>query len=288
MTGMATATDLVAVALPPGWAASQEAVGNASAVASAVASSVAVAVAVARDFALRLLTSPAVERAEHHSGPRGEEAHVSERSELCAVPLAREARRGPAGAARRIASRPVFLWATFLCTSKERWLAPRRGAKALDPASAAAWVFALERSNSQSAKQPRHEAELSPLLLRSELLLFARAKRSNQEKARPCLCAQPATRAGSTPPPGFFDETSLSRRKTTCIPARRPSRGLIRRLRRCGREPVKSKAGATVKAQAATSIFPALLVSRCKILQPLPNPFRVTPSQPTARPCHPW
>ena len=100
MTGMATATDLVAVALPPGWAASQEAVGNASAVASAVA--------VAREFALRLLTSPAVERAEHHSGPRGEAAHVSGRSELCAVPLAREARRGPAGAARRIASRPVL------------------------------------------------------------------------------------------------------------------------------------------------------------------------------------
>jgi len=32
--------------------------------------------------------------------------------------------------------RGVFLWATFLCTSKERWLAPRRGAKALDPALA--------------------------------------------------------------------------------------------------------------------------------------------------------
>jgi len=169
------------------------------------------------------LTSPAVERAEHHSGPRGEEAHVSERSELCAVPLAREARRGPAGAARRIASRPVFLWATFLCTSKERWLAPRRGAKALDPASAAAWVFALERSNSQSAKQPRHEAELSPLLLRSELLLFARAKRSNQEKARPCLCAQPATRAGSTPPPplsGSYPSAPSLRKGTRKVKSR--------------------------------------------------------------------
>jgi hypothetical protein len=219
MTGMATATDLVAVALPPGWAASQEAVGNASAVASAVA--------VAREFALRLLTSPAVERAEHHSGPRGEEAHVSERSELCAVPLAREARRGPAGAARRIASRPVFLWATFLCTSKERWLAPRRGAKALDPASAAAWVFALERSNSQSAKQPRHEAELSPLPL------------------RPARYADRVHSAG-----GIFRRDIPVSSKNDVHPCTSPLRGLVRRLRRCGRGPVKSKAHATTRTTA--------------------------------------
>ena len=66
------------------------------------------------------MTHAAVERAEHRSGPRGEEAHVSERSELCAAPLAREERREPAGAARRIASRPVFLLVTSLCTSKEK------------------------------------------------------------------------------------------------------------------------------------------------------------------------
>jgi len=42
-----------------------------------------------------------------------------------------------------------------------------------------------------------------------ELLLFARAKRSNQEKARPCLRARRAARAGSTPPAGFFYATSM-------------------------------------------------------------------------------
>ncbi len=77
----------------------------------------------------------------------------------------------------------------------------------------------------------------------------------------PCL-----RHSGSTPPAGFFDETQLrcswgrgsrltaparspgrssaspisgsplSRRKTTCIPARRPS-GYSHRLRRCGRGP---------------------------------------------------
>ncbi|HBN52587.1 MAG TPA: hypothetical protein DD456_00690 [Stenotrophomonas sp.] len=81
-------------------------------------------------FCFLFLTFPAVERAEHHSGTGGEEAHVSERSELCAAPLAREERREPAGAARRIASRPVLtshsavgkalLLVTSLCTSKEK------------------------------------------------------------------------------------------------------------------------------------------------------------------------
>ncbi len=102
----------------------------------------------------------------------------------------------------------ALLWATFLCTSKERWLAPRRGAKALDPASAVAWVlklWKLERSNNQSGNL---KAKLSLLPRRSELLLFARAKRSNQERrfsksrmagqARPCLHALSAC---STPGP---------------------------------------------------------------------------------------
>ncbi len=78
-----------------------------------------------------------------------------------------------------------------------RWLAPRRGAKAFDPVPALALAFPvrLYQRDSQRAKpEAKHEsgslkAELSPLLRRSELLLFARAKRSNQEKARPCLRA---------------------------------------------------------------------------------------------------
>ncbi len=97
-----------------------------------------------------------------------------------------------------------------------------------------------------------------------ELLLFARAKRSNQEKARPCLRARRAARAGSTPPPGFFDETSLSRRKTACIHARRPS-GFSRRLRRCGRGPENQKQAATAKSQAtatATATAKDLVLSR--------------------------
>src|SRR5690606_29240653 len=61
----------------------------------------------------QLLTSPAVERAEHRSGVRGAEAHMSERSELCAVPSPREERRGLMRRSR-IGSRPaVFLLVTF-------------------------------------------------------------------------------------------------------------------------------------------------------------------------------
>src|SRR5690606_36781681 len=71
-----------------------------------------------------LSTFIAVERAEYRSRASGVEAHMSERSELCAVPSTCEERREPAGKARRIASGRCFLWATFLCTSKERWLAP--------------------------------------------------------------------------------------------------------------------------------------------------------------------
>ena len=153
-----------------------------------------------------------------------------------------------------------------------------------------AWPFDYRVGTDVQGKpeQGREQDQRLSLSFGARATFLCSCKETWPKESTPCLRARRATRAGSTPPPGFFDETSLSRRKTTCIPARRPSRGLIRRLRRCGREPVKSKAGATVKAQAATSIFPALLVSRCKILQPLPNPFRVTPSQPTARPCHPW
>ena len=70
--------------------------------------------------ASRLLTSPAVERAEHRSGTGGEEAHVFERSELCAVPPAREERRGPLRRSR-ISSRPgcAFFWLLFFAQAKK-------------------------------------------------------------------------------------------------------------------------------------------------------------------------
>ena len=214
----------------------------------------------------------------------------------CVVSSAHEERRGPAGAARRIVSRPVLFWAIFLCTSKEelfqqpdgwsRRLTPRWGAKANGPAYAVALAF---QSQTATANAQEHsgslKAELSPLLRRSELLLFARAKRSNQEKARPCLRALRATHSGSTPPAGFFDETSLSRRKTACIHARRPS-GFSRWLRRCGRGTMESKARATAEGRQLQP--PSFPISRCKALTPSRIPFRVNPSQPTARPCHPW
>ena len=78
------------------------------------------AVVVARDFALWLLTSPAVERAEHRSGTGGEEAHVFERSELCAVPPAREEHRGPMRRSR-IGSCPgcAFFWLLFFAQAKK-------------------------------------------------------------------------------------------------------------------------------------------------------------------------
>ena len=84
------------------------------AIAFAVVLAVAVAVAVARAPAFRLLTSPAVERAEHRSGTRGEEAHVFERSELCAVPSFHEERRAPLRCSR-IGPRPAVLDQPFGC-----------------------------------------------------------------------------------------------------------------------------------------------------------------------------
>jgi len=109
--------------------------------------------------------------------------------------------------------RACFLWATFLCTSKEepfqqpngwsRWLAPRRGVKAFDPVSALALAFPgrlyqrdSQRTKAEAKAEAKHEsgslkAELSLLLRRSELLLFARAKRSNQEKHAPASAPCP-------------------------------------------------------------------------------------------------
>ena len=63
---------------------------------------------------LWLLTFLAVKQAEHRSGTRGEEAHVSERSELCAVPSFREERREPMRC-NRIGLRPAVLDQPFGC-----------------------------------------------------------------------------------------------------------------------------------------------------------------------------
>jgi len=93
------------------------------------------------------LTSPAVERAEHRSGTGGEEAHVSERSELCAVPLAREERREPAGAARRIASRPLFFFATFFFHEQRKVArTPKGGRKPLILILSLLWLPLIAKS----------------------------------------------------------------------------------------------------------------------------------------------
>ena len=75
---------------------------------------------------------PAVERAEHRSGTGGEEAHVSERSELCAVPLSREERRGPMRRSR-IGSRPAVLSLGHVSLHEQRKVARscEAGVKAL-------------------------------------------------------------------------------------------------------------------------------------------------------------
>ena len=112
----------------------------------------------------------------------------------------------PAQRAGRV-GRACFLWATFLCTSKEELFNSRMAGqggsrpegerKPLILFPPLLWLSLDVCTNAivKGAKpEAKHEsgslkAELSPLLRRSELLLFARAKRSNQEKARPCLRA---------------------------------------------------------------------------------------------------
>ncbi len=128
---------------------------------------------------------------------------------------------------RRV-GRVCFLWATFLCTSKERCArAPKAGESS---ALALALALALAATAEARAFSPLRGASYFSLLVQRKI-----TKRNT-----PCLRAHAATRRGSTPPAGFFDTTSLSWRKTTCIHARRPS-GSSHWLRRCGRGPVNQR-----------------------------------------------
>ncbi len=220
---------------------------------SAIAVAVAVAVAVILLLPWLLTTgSPSAATEPAGKNPEGD-AHgrasffyatgMSRRK----IPPAEWTRRAQRGG--RV-GRGVFLWATFLCTSKERWLAPRRGAKAFDSVSALAlaspkWLCQSDRQRAKA--ETKHEsrrlkAELSPLLRRSELLLFARAKRSNQEKARPAY-APTALRAA-----GPLRRWDFSTRHPCLVEKRRASmrvalRVFSRRLRRCGRGPGSQKPG---------------------------------------------
>ncbi len=223
----------------------------------------ALAVAVARDFVLRLLTSPAVERAEHRSGTRGEEAHVFERSELCAVPSFREERREPAGAARRIASRPCFLLVTFSLHEQRKvtrspsgerkllilpWLllvllSLLENLKAEAKLKARAKAFA-PASHERATLTSHSTVEKAPLCLCKEKV----AKRKHALPSRPTRCARRVHSAA-----GIFRHDIPVVSKNDVHPCTSPLRGLFRRLRRYGREPERQKQEATAKSRATAT-----------------------------------
>ena len=113
---------------------------------------------------------------------RGEEAHVSERSELCAAPSAREERREPAGAARPIASRPILSLGYFsLHEQREVTRSCEAGANALLSSfrlmvgSGSAYRFGTDLQGMHSKGRSRIKGFRSPS--GRELLFFARAKK---------------------------------------------------------------------------------------------------------------
>jgi len=243
----------------PGWAAIAAIAMYAFTEVTAQAG-IAVAVAVARDFAFRLLTHTAVERAEHRSGPRGEEAHVSERNELCAVPSAGEARREPMRL-HRIGSRParVSFGYLFFARAKKSSSHPEGERKPL--------LLLTPLPLPSRKQQPRQQLESRAFAPASQerATFLCSCKETWPKESTPCLRARRAARAGSTPPAGFFYATSLSRRKTTHIHVRRPS-GFPHRLRRYGREFESPKQAATARSQAtatatATATAKALVLS---------------------------
>ena len=95
---------------------------------------------------------------------------------------------------------------------------------------------------SRQRPKAKHEsgslkAELSLLLRRSELLLFARAKRSNQEKHAPASAPSVPTALRVHSAAGIFRRDIHVSSKNDVHPCTSPLRGLVRRLRRCGRGP---------------------------------------------------
>ncbi len=177
---------------------------------------------------------------------------MSERSELCAVPSAREERRGPAGAARRIASRPVLSLGYFsLHEQREVTRSCEAGVKALlsstcfhalpldFPAIGRArfswltlWPALGSPSNGGSGirgfRSPSGREPPSLLVQRNG----ARRRRFSTAESlvnTPLPQRFPYQRhSGSTPPPGFFDETQLrcswGRGSRLTAPARSPGR----------------------------------------------------------------
>jgi len=175
----------------------------------------------ARDFAFasRLLTLVAVERAEHRSGTRGEEAHVSERSELCAVPSAREARREPMRRSR-VGSRPARVSLGYFSLHEQREVTRscEAGVKALPSSFRFSSMpgllsFCFRKAKAMAGTESR---AFAPLRGASYFSLPVQRKAS-QKKARPA-CAPDALSA-----PGPLHQRDFSTRHPCPVEKRRAS-----------------------------------------------------------------
>ena len=141
---------------------------------------------------------------------------------------------------RRV-GRVCFLWATFLCTSKERCArAPKAGESS---ALALALALALAATAEARAFSPLRGASYFSLLVQ---------RKDNQKKhtlpPRPRRCATRVHSAGR-----IFRRYILAPSKNDVRPARRAVRGLGCQLRRCGRGPVRQKLRARTKARATAT-----------------------------------
>ncbi len=74
-----------------------------------------------------------------------------------------------------------------------------------------------EQEQEQRLSLPFGERVTFLCLCKEKITKRKAPQQPNGWSSTPCLRAHAATRRGSTPPPGFFDDTSLYRRKTTCV-----------------------------------------------------------------------
>ena len=129
------------------------------------------------------------------------------------------------------------------------------GARRADEGASAVAVVDLLLSHER--QKPKLELELS-LPFGERVTSLCLCKEMITKRNTPCLRVHAAMRRGSTPPAGFFDETSLSRRKTTHIHVRRPYGVLsVSSVASEGAQQVKSQSNSKIKTRARA---------------PLPNP----------------
>lgn len=216
--------------------------------------SAAIAPSAAVDFAFAfpLLTSPAVERAEHRSGPGGEEAHVSERSELCAAPPAREERREPMRRSR-IGSRPARVSLGYFSLHEQREVS--RSCKAGVKASLSSFRLGgcILKSEAATGAKSRAFASLRDASYFSLLV----QRKASQKKTRP------ASAPGALRASGPLRRRDFSTRHPCRVEKRRASMHAALRVVPTGSvaaegstESQKSNAATT-----ATVTFPPLPVS---------------------------